>query len=373
MTYAIGHVLGEGGFGVVHQVVIGDHCLPLVAKKMKKITSSAIREIVFTQSLSHPNIIPLQKIIIHDDHLYAIYPKGTPLLDYLIRNNPSVREKQKIFDQIVTGVLYLHQNGIIHCDVSVENIIMIDSVPVLTDLGSAFLSQYPNTRLIEAKQEYKIPEWKIKTVSSCDYWSLGVLLYFIMTGNYLNSSTKELVISQLHDLIVPIETMNIMKFYLFHTDEQYVIKQPISEIFPSSASAAFFSSVCKNLDHSNNPISINSLIASRSLTRIDSQICETLLWISRALYTGDQIFLTTSLNTLHLVLNESWGHLCNLRTEILNRISIHAINIGIDCFVPLGIPSSTLTNFHRDDLKKWFCYLKHTNKMTDDVREILKY
>jgi serine/threonine protein kinase len=79
------------------------------------------------------------------DYIYIVmdYIKGRDLFDYLKYNNTKMTEEKAkaIAYNILVGIQYLHNYGIIHRDLKLENIMMTDktdaALPLLVDFGLA--------------------------------------------------------------------------------------------------------------------------------------------------------------------------------------------------------------------------------------------
>lgn len=130
------------------------------------------------------------------------YAKGISLREYYksIKNHkiPEVICK-KIFYQLCDAMAYLHKNHIAHRDIKLENIIMDKSYTIkLIDFGFGIYN--PNEELQSffcGTPNYMPPEifMKIKYKPEvADLWSLGVLLYKMLTGEfpYKGKDEKEL-------------------------------------------------------------------------------------------------------------------------------------------------------------------------------------
>lgn len=88
------------------------------------------------------------------------------------------------------GVRYLHEFGIVHRDLKLENIMMSDTtdeaVPKIVDFGLAKIIGPSNTA-----QEpfgtlgYVAPEVLRKQpyTFSCDVWSIGCIIYALLSGS----------------------------------------------------------------------------------------------------------------------------------------------------------------------------------------------
>ena len=98
---------------------------------------------VMRQCGEHPNLIKLIDVFHTADQCFIVmeYVQGKDLFEYLRSYNYRIPEPQvkKIVYNLLAGVSYLHERGIIHRDLKLENIIMSDNsesaVPVIVDFG----------------------------------------------------------------------------------------------------------------------------------------------------------------------------------------------------------------------------------------------
>jgi calcium-dependent protein kinase len=79
--------------------------------------------------------------------------------------------------------VYLHERKISHRDIKPENILFKEKEPKLADFGLARVLGETSTYTIVGTPYYLAPEviageYNLK----CDVWSLGVVLYFAITG-----------------------------------------------------------------------------------------------------------------------------------------------------------------------------------------------
>jgi serine/threonine protein kinase len=114
------------------------------------------------------------------------------LFDYIQIRNFKLGEKRvmELSYQIGIAIKYLHNYGIVHRDLKLENVMMSDnteqSVPKLADFGLAKMIA-PN----EAADEpfgtlgYVAPEVLRKEPYSfsCDLWSFGCIMYALLSGS----------------------------------------------------------------------------------------------------------------------------------------------------------------------------------------------
>jgi serine/threonine protein kinase len=146
-------------------------------------------EIQILQSVRHPKIVKFIEFI-DDPEYYCLVMElcqGNSLLDY-INESECLNEDQtqNIFGQLIDAIAFLHKNGISYRDIKPENIIIAPDLSVklidfgLSSLKSSLLSTFCGSIY------YTAPECLAETPyhgSSADMWSLGVVLYAMITGD----------------------------------------------------------------------------------------------------------------------------------------------------------------------------------------------
>ncbi len=197
--------IGQGGMGVVYRAVrVGDHFLKHVALKVVRSgigSEGAIRrfknERQILASLEHANIARLLDGGTTESGLpYLImeYIDGKPVDEYCDSRRLALSERLRLFQNICAAVQYAHQNLVVHRDIKPGNILVTaDGVPKLLDFGIAkllepqlyFQTADPTIALRPMTPEYASPE-QIRGESittSSDIYSLGVVLYRLLTGH----------------------------------------------------------------------------------------------------------------------------------------------------------------------------------------------
>ena len=195
--YALLKDLGEGTFG---NVKLGKHLTSgqLVAVKIlekRRITEQAdvervIREIKILKSIKHPHIIKLYEIIETQARIFLImeYACGGELFDYIVRKDRlSEKDACKFYQQIVSGIEFLHQKGIAHRDLKPENL-LLDKRKHLKIVDFGLSNTYKGSETLKTacgSPCYAAPEMiagKRYNGIEVDIWSSGVTLYAMLCG-----------------------------------------------------------------------------------------------------------------------------------------------------------------------------------------------
>ena len=159
-------------------------------------------EIGILKLCHHPNIIRLLDHLENIDYIYIVteYIEGGTLRQYFKEKKFHFSEKHAmtIMSQIASGVKYLHQYGIVHRDLKPDNIMITQrneyGVIKIMDFGlSKILS--PNEKMVDGfgTLSYVAPEVLKRTPynKEIDIWSMGILLYYMLSGNLPFKGHKE--------------------------------------------------------------------------------------------------------------------------------------------------------------------------------------
>jgi serine/threonine protein kinase len=162
----------------------------------------------------HPNIIKLLDIFENSDNYFIVieYMEGKDLFDYIQKRSfilTETRVKQLVC-QLIIATRYIHDFGIVHRDLKLENIMMSDvtndAKPKLVDFGLARIIS-PNETANEpfGTLGYVAPEvLKKKPYSfSCDVWSIGCIMHALLTGSlpFDHESQRETIRMTLEDIL----------------------------------------------------------------------------------------------------------------------------------------------------------------------------
>src|SRR5262249_14214618 len=201
-AYRILREIGRGGMGNVYLAARADDAFQkLVAVKIIRcgmdlddVVQRFRAERQILAMLDHPNIARLLDGGATEDGLpYFVmeYIEGEPVDVYCERHKLSTPGRLKLFQSVCSATSYAHQNLVIHRDIKAANILVTeDGVPRLLDFGIAKLLapgmalELTQTGVRPLTPEYASPE-QVRgdaLTTASDIYSLGVLLYRLLTG-----------------------------------------------------------------------------------------------------------------------------------------------------------------------------------------------
>jgi len=203
-AYRIQRELGRGGMGSVYLCArADDEFQKLVAIKVIRrgldtddIIERFRSERQILARLDHTNITRLLDGGTTDDglpYLVMEYIEGKPIDVYCDQYQLAIAERLKLFLGVCSAVAYAHQNLVVHRDIKASNVLVTkEGTPRLLDFGIAKLLAHESgsgklteTALRPLTPEYASPE-QVRggaTTTSSDVYSLGVLLYRLLTGH----------------------------------------------------------------------------------------------------------------------------------------------------------------------------------------------
>jgi calcium-dependent protein kinase len=199
--YKVLEKIGSGSFGKVfkglHKSTNQLRAIKVVKKTMLKYQDgdkTFLKEIEMLVGLDHISIIKVFEYFEDEQNYYVIeeLADGGELYEQLYKLNCfSENLAARIMKQIVSAIIYLHDNNIVHRDLKPENILLHtqhdeneEYYIKIVDFGTAnYCNDNQDLNLKVGTAYYIAPEViKNKYDKQCDVWSCGVILYIFLCG-----------------------------------------------------------------------------------------------------------------------------------------------------------------------------------------------
>ncbi|KAF0529558.1 kinase-like protein [Gigaspora margarita] len=194
--------IGTGGFGKVFKYEWKDSSLIVALKSLrvdKNIDENIIKDFINELKLilrvcNHPNVIEFFGITKDGNGYYNMvlqYANEGTLREYLKTNFIKLHWFDKLFiaKEITLGLLFLHDNNIIHRDLHSKNILIHQRQPKIADFGLS--KQINEMSMTSSSNFHGMPEYidpkcfivpNHKRDKKSDVYSFGVILWEISSG-----------------------------------------------------------------------------------------------------------------------------------------------------------------------------------------------
>ena len=184
-------------------------------------------------------------------HIVMEVVKGVELYDRLLTGPLSEKEAGKYFYQLVSAMRIAHEEGIIHRDLKPEHVYLCENSLKIVDWGYSVLLNGEETYSNSCgSPHYASPEILEEIPVVCtgnDVWSLGVILFTMLTGRFLVYADLP------HDLLnkirglkfnldqakIPTGPMNLLKKILVPLSQRITCKEILEDPWLSGFKETF--------------------------------------------------------------------------------------------------------------------------------------
>ncbi|MFT4705575.1 MAG: serine/threonine protein kinase, partial [Bradymonadia bacterium] len=197
--YQVEYFVGRGGlaevYAVRHRVLETRHALKVLKRAHPEQVKRLILEGRVQARIDHPNIVPVRDVFDVGASPALLMPlvDGPALLQVLAARPLTVAEAGALLRGIVAGVGHIHHHDLVHRDIKPGNVLLEVRgrrlVPRVSDFGLVKEVRLDMRRTASAgflgTPAYAAPEQlqaKQDIDARADIWSLGVLLFEMLTG-----------------------------------------------------------------------------------------------------------------------------------------------------------------------------------------------
>ncbi|CAN0254397.1 unnamed protein product, partial [Ectocarpus sp. 12 AP-2014] len=207
-------VIGKGSVGMIlkvkHRQTGVEYALKTI--QLDKISRSMLtemrNEIEILKRLDHPNIIRAIETFESDKEVYLVMRLCTG--GDLHRRAPYTEAAVvDIITKLLSATWYMHQQGIVHRDLKLENVVYESTLPdsdiFIIDYGLSKIIDRDEARMNEVvgtlyTMAPEVLNGGVSYDKSCDMWSIGVIAFVLLSGDMpFDTSTKQRLIKSVED------------------------------------------------------------------------------------------------------------------------------------------------------------------------------
>lgn len=215
--------LGRGGMGVVFEAFDRARGMRVAIKTLKRLDATSVmrlkNEFRIVRDLSHPNLVNLFELVSDRDEwiLSMEVVEGEDFITYVRNGRPPSPPREgrlphvdelidadrfeNVLQQLVRGVIALHDAGIVHHDLKPSNVrVTPGGRLVIMDFGISIQisDDLDSSRKALGTPAFMAPEQVTSNpaTAALDWYAVGVMMYFALTGRLPFAGPRDRILSE---------------------------------------------------------------------------------------------------------------------------------------------------------------------------------
>ncbi|HEX9298259.1 MAG TPA: protein kinase [Polyangiaceae bacterium] len=198
--------IGEGAVGIVYEAFDREYAAPVALKVLRTVSPEMLlllkNEFRIVQDLAHPNLVRLGELLEASGSWFFTMElvRGSPFSEYVGRGSFDERKLRNSLAQLAAGLCALHAANKVHRDVKPSNVLVTRAGRVvILDFGvTSDIVNDDGAQGLVGTAGYMAPEQvELAPIGpAADWYSVGVVLYEVLTGRLPFVGTIEEVFMQ---------------------------------------------------------------------------------------------------------------------------------------------------------------------------------
>mmetsp|Transcript_28789 Transcript_28789/g.45341 ORF Transcript_28789/g.45341 Transcript_28789/m.45341 type:complete len:712 (+) Transcript_28789:186-2321(+) len=205
---------------------------------------TVLNEVSLMKSLRHPNVVKLFDFFETPERFYIVMQKcnGDVLDRVASLKRYTEKEARQLAAGLIEGVKYLHERKIAHRDLKPQNLLLETSddntFVKICDFGFAKRVHVPQSLTTLCGSKHYVAPELLKNHpydESCDMWSVGVIIYFLLAGHLPFNKRHQ---QELFQIIRLGKFSFDAKYWAGISDEAMELIEKLLEVDPASRATA---------------------------------------------------------------------------------------------------------------------------------------